>query len=91
MMMEKIRLFAKTFAAAVKYNRYLNTGSHRCLMAAERLAHRVGEMDAGNRVPLLFMGKPNLEREWASGKGNEFFFNWLVSHGRKPGTFNQLA
>lgn len=89
--MEKIRLFWKVLATCCKYNHYLNTGSHRCLAAAERMAHKVGEMDAGNRVPVLFLGKPNLEREWASGKGNEFFFNWLVSRGLKPGTLRQVA
>lgn len=82
--------FMKTVAAAIKYNRYLDTGSLRCLRAAEQLAHKAGEMNTGNRIPFLFLGKPNLEREWASGKGNEFFYAWLVRRG-KAGSFNQLA
>lgn len=88
-MMEKIRLLAKTIAAACKYNSYLHSGSLRCLVAAEHLAREVGEMDAGNNCPLLFLGKPNLEREWASGKGQTFFLNWVMTRGRATGTPNR--
>lgn len=90
-MMEKIRLFLKVLAACCKYNRYLNTGSHRRLREAECLARKAGEMDVGNRCPFPFLGKPNLERSWASGKGNEFFFDWLVRRGLKPGSFRATA
>lgn len=70
------------FAACCKYNVYRRTGSHRALREAEKLAHKVGEMDARNCCPALFAGKPALEREWASGKGPEFFYNWMVRKGR---------
>lgn len=90
-MMEKIRLFLKVLAACCKYNRYLDTGSHRRLKEAERLAHEAGEKDPGDCCPFLFLGRPNLERSWASGKGNEFFFNWLVRRGHKPGSFRATA
>lgn len=71
-----------TVAACRKYNQYRRTGDRRMLCEAERLAHKVGEMDADGICPAMFHGKPILEREWASGRGPEFLYNWLVRQGR---------
>lgn len=71
-----------TIAARRKYDQYRRTGDQRTLREAEHLAHKVGEMDQEVRCPVLFQGNPILEREWASGRGPEFFYNWMVRKGR---------
>ncbi|OZA30483.1 MAG: hypothetical protein B7X93_03050 [Hydrogenophilales bacterium 17-61-9] len=81
-MMETLTKWRTMVAACCKYNTYRRTGSRRALRDAEKLAHLVGETDTGASCPALFKGNPTLEREWASGKGAEFFYNWMVRHGR---------
>lgn len=81
-MMETLTRWRTMIAACSKYKLYRRTGSHRALRDAEKLAHQVGEMDPESCCPTLFVGNPTLEREWASGKGPEFFYNWMVRKGR---------
>ncbi len=81
-MMSAFIRWRNTIAACRKYDQYRRTSDHRTLREAEHLAHKVGEMDQEGRCPVLFHGKSALEREWASGRGSEFFYNWMVRKGR---------
>ena len=74
--------WSNTIIACCKYRQYRRTGSLRALREAEMRARRIGEMDLKGNCPALFQGNSILEREWASGRGPEFFYNWMVRKGR---------
>lgn len=80
--MSALLRWRNTFTACRKYAQYKRTGNPRILREAEKLAHKVGEMDTEGKCPAMFLGKSALEREWASGRGPAFFYAWMVHKGR---------